>query len=152
MSSVGAFWTLSNPIVCTGFIEALMPNIVIEVCVPNQDCDGLAFPQLEHVSKFHSLFAKLCGGHAPPVIGPGHYRPSGSEGSNENTIVVKACLPEVVTEGVRYQLLAAILSFGEETRQQEVLVIIGGFGHRFKFKVGLQKEEHNSVVPRAKVA
>lgn len=152
MSSVGMLWNLSNPNECSRFVEALLPNISLEVSLPNQDCDAQVFPQLVHVERFQSLFAKLCGGHAPPTAGPGKYQPPGERGMSEYTVVLKTYLPEILTDDVRQQLLVAILDFGEETRQQEVLVAVGGFAFRFRFNVRAQERETSRVVPRDKVA
>ena len=151
MSSVGTLWPVANPTACSRFLKALVPNIGLSVFVPDQDCNGQTFPQLGHVASFHSLFAELCGGHAPPATGSGHYRPRGRLGSTEQTVVVTTYLPEVVTEAVRRRLLAAILDFGVRTRQQEVLAIVGVYAHRFRFEVH-PVEVHNGVVPRAEVA
>lgn len=152
MSSVGMLWNLSNPNESSRFVEALQPNIRLEVMLPNQDCDGQVFPQLVHVERFQSLFATLCGGHAPPVAGPGRYQPPGEGGMSEFTVVLKTYLPEIVTNDVRQRLLVAILDFGEETRQEEVLVAVGVFAFRFRFNVRAQEQETSGVVSRAKVA
>jgi hypothetical protein len=152
VSSVGTLWTLSNPSKCSRFVAALLPNILLEVSVPNTDCDGQSFPQLVHVAQFQSLFSELCGGHAPPLGGPGRYQPPGEVGMSEYTVVIRTYLPEIVTNDVRQRLLVAILDFGEETRQQEVLVAVGVFAFRFRFNVRSQAQESNRVVPGTKVA
>lgn len=151
MSSVGTLWLVANPTACSRLLRALVPNIGLSVFVPDQDCDGRTFPQLAHVTRLQALFAELCGGHAPPATGSGHYRRSGTSGSTEHTVVVMTYLPEVVTDGMRHRLLAAIVAFGVETRQREVLVIVGVFAHRLHFDVH-NVEERNGVVPRAEVA
>ena len=146
MASVGTLWTVVDPTTCSRFLKALVPNIGLSIFVPDRDCDGQTFPQLAHVASLHALFDELCGGHAPPATGPGHYR-----GSAEHTIVVMAYLPGAVTEAVRRRLLAAILGFGVQARQREVLAIVGVYAHRFRFEVD-PVEVRNSVVPTAEVA
>lgn len=152
MSSVGTRWIVSNPNACTRFVGSLLPNILLEVSVPNQDCDGRTFPQLAHVARFQSLFSELCGGHAPPVVGPGRYQPPGAVAMSEYTVVLRTYLPEVVTDDVRQRLLAAIIAFGEETRQQVVLAAVGVFAFRFRFSSHSQQQEDNRVAQRSQVA
>lgn len=152
MSSVGMLANLSNPEVCSRFVAALLPNIRFEVSVPNQDCSGRVFPQLEHVCRFESLLSELCGGYAPPVAGTSRYQPQDKAGMNEFTIVLATYLPEHVTEEIGKRLLAAILVFGEEARQQEVLVAVGMFAFRFRFNVSALEEDRNGVVSRTQVA
>ena len=152
MSTAGTSRQLCNPSECSRFVTALVPRIKLEVSVPNMDRDGQAFPQVAHVERFQALFAELCGGHAPPLAGPGRYQPLGGAGMNEFTVIITTYLPEIVTEEMKLRLLAAALAFGEETRQEEVLVAVGVFAFRFRFNVWSQEQERADVVPRAEVA
>jgi len=150
--SVGVLRNLANPAECTRFVEALVPSIRFEISIPDQDCDSRAFPQLAYVSRFQSLLREICGGHAPPLSGPTPYEPEVGPSMNEYTFVIAAYMPACLEEETKWKLLAHILAFGEETRQEVVLVAVGEFAFRFRFNVPLRQEAIVDVVPRAEVA
>ena len=150
--SVGVLCNLANPAECTRFVEALAPNIRFEMSIPDQDCDCRAFPQLAYVSQFQSLLREICGGHAPLLSGPTPYQPEVGPSMNEYTVVIAAYMPECLAEETKWNLLARILAFGEEARQEVVLVAVGGYAFRFRFNVPQREEETVDVVPRAEVA
>jgi hypothetical protein len=138
--------------VCTRFVEALEPNIKFEMSIPDQDCEGRTFPQLAYVAKVQSVLREFCGGHAPLLSGPTPYEPEVGPSMNEFTVVISSYMPECLEEETTWRLLAEILAFGDEARQEVVLVAVGIHALRFRFNVRPHEEEITDVVPRAEVA
>jgi len=134
------------------FLEALEPNIRFEISIPDEDCHGQAFPQLAYVARFQSLLRELCGGHAPLLSGPTPYQPEVGPSMSEFTIVIAAYMPERLSEETKRRLLAQILAFGDETRQEVVLVAVGAHAVRFRFNVQSREKETADVVRREQVA
>src|ERR1041385_7739579 len=95
---------VSNPSECLGFMDALVPDVRVELFLPNRDCEGRAFPQLARVERFKSLLSELCGGHAPVLAGRSRYQPPGAAGLSEMTVVISAYLPRRVTSEMKRRL------------------------------------------------
>ena len=62
-------------------------------------------------------------------------------------MVVSTCLPEVVTRSLRAKLLDLVLDFGVRANQEEVLVVVGVFAHRFRFARTIARGEFDVEAP-----
>ena len=151
MSSLRALEPVTNPDVCRRFRHALVPNIVVRIFVPDRERDGRALPQLKLVARIQAAFSQLAGGHSSFQTCSAEYRPDRTHGLKEQTIAIDTYLPEVVTEALREQLLDLVLTFGQQARQAEVLVVVGMLAYRFSFaRSGVKKEAPRagiSIVP-----
>lgn len=113
---------------CEEIIGRLLPRCSVEIYVPNLDHAGTPIDAQHYADELRAEITRVTGGQTS-FRTEGDFRPAGTVGLVENTIVLKTFLPTVVNDALRLWLVDLLVGFGLSAAQDVVQVEIASHGY-----------------------
>lgn len=121
-------WPPPVRIECEAIFGALRPRCSVEIYVPNLDHAGQPIDAHRFVEELRREITAVTGGQTSYKT-DGDFRPAGSDGLSECTVVLKTLLPTVVNDALRLWLVDLLIRFGRAAAQDVVQVEIASLGY-----------------------
>jgi len=121
-------WPPPVRIECEEIFGALRPRCAVEIYVPNLDHAGRPIDAHRFVDELRHEITTVTGGQTSHRT-EGDFRPAGTEGLTECTVVLKTLLPTVVNDALRLWLVDLLIRFGQTATQDVVQVEIASLGY-----------------------
>jgi hypothetical protein len=121
-------WPPPVRIECEEIFGALRPRCAVEIYVPNLDHAGRSIGAQRFVNELRHEITTVTGGQTSHRT-EGDFRPAGTKGLTECTVVLKTLLPTVVNDALRLWLVDLLIRFGQTAAQDVVQVEIASLGY-----------------------
>lgn len=121
-------WPPPVRIECEAIFGALRPRCAVEIYIPNLDHAGRLIDAHRFVDELRHEITTVTGGQTSHRT-DGDFRPAGTDGLTECTVVLKTLLPTVVNDALRLWLVDLLIRFGQTAAQDVVQVEIASLGY-----------------------
>ena len=121
-------WPPPVRIECEEIFGALRPRAAVEIYVPNLDHAGRRIDAHRFVDELRHEITAVTGGQTS-LRTDGDFRPPGTKGLSERTVVLKTLLPTVVNDALRLWVVDLLIRFGQTAAQDVVQVEITSLGY-----------------------